>query len=79
VQKFMKAVEPPGQARPESEFLVELVRAVTGEQFPPTVEGLFNRMARETPAFQGLTWAGLGDLGQEIAPGALKPNCNGMA
>jgi NADH-quinone oxidoreductase subunit G len=79
VQKFMKAVEPPGQARPESEFLVELVCAVTGEQFPQTVEGRFNRMARETSAFQGLTWAGLGDLGQEIAPGALKPNCNGMA
>ena len=72
VQKFMKAVEPPGQARPEYEFLVELVRAVTGEQFPPTVEGLFNRMAKETVAFQGITWAGLGDLGQGIAVEVLK-------
>jgi len=72
VQKFLKAVEPPGQARPESEFLVELVRAVTGEQFPQTVEGLFNRMAKETVAFQGITWAGLGDLGQGIAVEVLK-------
>ena len=72
VQKFLKAVEPPGQARPESEFLVELVRAVTGEQFPPTVEGLFNRMAQATLAFQGITWAGLGDLGQGIAVEVLK-------
>jgi len=30
VQKFMPAVEPPGAARPEWEFLNELVARVTG-------------------------------------------------
>jgi NADH-quinone oxidoreductase subunit G len=66
VQRFLKVVEAPGQARPESEILRELVGLVTGEQLPATPEGLFNRMAAEVPAFQGLTWAGLGDAGVTV-------------
>jgi len=31
-----------------------------------TVEGLFNEMAAEVPAFRGLTWAALGDLGVTV-------------
>ena len=30
------------------------------------MEGLFNQMAAEVPAFRGLTWAGLGDLGMNL-------------
>jgi NADH-quinone oxidoreductase subunit G len=63
VQRFFQAVEPPGEARPEWEFLVELVSAVTGEPLPGNLPALFNRMAEEVPAFRGLTWAGLGDTG----------------
>jgi NADH-quinone oxidoreductase subunit G len=63
VQKFMKAVEPPGEARAEWEFLHELVFSVTGRDGFLTIEGLFNEMAQEVPAFNGLTWAGLGDAG----------------
>jgi len=66
VQKFMKAVEPPGDARPESEFLRELVQQVTGETFPSTIEGLFNQMAKEVPEFSGLTWAAVGDAGVTV-------------
>ena len=66
VQKFMQAVEPPGDARTESEFLRELVQAVTGESVPGTIEGLFNQMAREVPEFNSLTWAGLGDTGVTV-------------
>ncbi|MCU0771855.1 MAG: molybdopterin-dependent oxidoreductase [Verrucomicrobia bacterium] len=66
VQKFMKAIEPPGDARPEWEFLLELVQSVAGREDLRTLEGLFNRMAREVPAFQGLTWAGLGDTGTTV-------------
>src|SRR5208337_2862980 len=47
VQKFMKAVEPRGEARPEWEFLHELVFNVTGQNGFATVEGLFNQMAQE--------------------------------
>jgi NADH-quinone oxidoreductase subunit G len=63
VQKFMKAVEPRGNARPEWEFLHELDFDVCGRDGYVSIEGLFNQMANEVPAFNGLTWAGLGDTG----------------
>ena len=66
VQKFMKAVEPPGDARPEWEFLHDLVYHVTGRNGFLTIEGLFNEMAKTVPAFNGLTWAKLGDMGVTV-------------
>ena len=66
VQKFMKAVESRGDARPEWEFLHELVLNVTGQDGYASIEGLFNLMAQEVPAFKGLTWAGLGDTGVTV-------------
>jgi NADH-quinone oxidoreductase subunit G len=66
VQKFMKAVEPKGDARPEWEFLHELVYQITGQNGFASIEGLFNQMAQEVPAFAGLTWAGLGDQGVTV-------------
>ena len=66
VQRFVKAIEPPGEARPEWEFLHELVYNVTGQNGYVTIEGLFNQMAKEVPAFNGLTWAGLGDTGVTV-------------
>jgi NADH-quinone oxidoreductase subunit G len=66
VQKFMKAVEPRGNARPEWEFLHELVFNVTGQDGYVSIEGLFNQMTKEVPAFNGLTWAGLGDTGVTV-------------
>ncbi|HOB31965.1 MAG TPA: molybdopterin-dependent oxidoreductase, partial [Verrucomicrobiota bacterium] len=66
VQKFMKAIEPPGDARPEWEFLHELVFQVTGSDGYRSIEGLFNQMAQEVPAFNGLTWATLGDTGVTV-------------
>jgi NADH-quinone oxidoreductase subunit G len=66
VQKFMKAVEAPGDARPEWEFLHDLVHNVTGQDGFLTIEGLFNEMAKDVPAFNGLTWAGLGDTGATV-------------
>ena len=66
VQRFLKAVEPPGEARPEWEFLHELVYDVTGQNGFPNLEGLFNQMTAEVTAFQGLTWAALGDTGVTV-------------
>ena len=66
VQKFMKAVEAPGDARAEWEFLHDLVHNVTGQDGFLTIEGLFNEMAKDVPAFNGLTWAGLGDTGVTV-------------
>ena len=66
VQKFMQAIQPPGDARAEWEFLHELVFNVTGQNGFKSIEGLFNQMAKEVPAFNGLTWAGLGDTGATV-------------
>jgi NADH-quinone oxidoreductase subunit G len=66
VQKFMKAIEPRGDARPEWEFLHELVFNVTGQNGFVSIEGLFNAMAGEIPAFKGLTWGALGDTGKTV-------------
>jgi predicted molibdopterin-dependent oxidoreductase YjgC len=66
VQKFVKAVEPPGDARPEWEFLHDLVCNITGQDGFLTIEGLFNEMAKDVPAFNGLTWAGLSDTGVTV-------------
>ena len=63
VQRFTKAMEPKEESRAEWEFLHELLYNVTGQNGFVTIEGLFNQMAREVPAFAGLTWAGLGDTG----------------
>ena len=67
VQKFMKAVEPPGDARPEWEVLRELLLKLSGQAGFVSIEGLFNQMAAEVPAFNGLTWAGLGDTGATVS------------
>jgi NADH-quinone oxidoreductase subunit G len=67
VQKFMKAVEAPGDARAEWEFLHDVVYNVTGQDGFLTIEGLFNEMAKDVAAFKGLTWAGLGDTGVTVA------------
>src|SRR5687767_6811946 len=66
VQRFMKAVEAPGNARAEWEFLHEIVFNVTGQNGFVSIEGLFNQMAKEVPSFAGLSWAGLGDLGASV-------------
>jgi NADH-quinone oxidoreductase subunit G len=63
LQKFMKAVEAPGDARPEWEFLHELVHNVTGQNGFMSIEGLFNQMAKEVPGFAGIEWANVGDTG----------------
>jgi NADH-quinone oxidoreductase subunit G len=66
VQKFMQAIQPPGEARAEWDFLHDLVYNVTGKNGFLTIEGLFNEMAKDVPAFNGLTWASLGDTGVTV-------------
>ena len=68
VQRFNKALEPPGDAIPEWEVLHELVHNLTGLDGFNSIEGLFNQMAGEVKAFKaaGLTWGGLGDVGADV-------------
>jgi predicted molibdopterin-dependent oxidoreductase YjgC len=66
VQKFLKVVEPPGDARPESEFLGELLKQLNVQINYASAEGLFNQMVAEVPAFKDLSWAKIGDLGVDV-------------
>jgi NADH-quinone oxidoreductase subunit G len=66
IQRFLKAIEPPGKARPECEFLAELVKGVTGTEIPENPVMLWEIMASERPELRGLSWAALGDLGAEL-------------
>ncbi|HTI68570.1 MAG TPA: molybdopterin-dependent oxidoreductase [Candidatus Limnocylindria bacterium] len=67
LQKFQQAVETKGDARPEWEVLHELIQALGGENGFATIEGLFNKMAKEVPAFAGLEWAKIGDTGVQVS------------
>jgi len=61
VQRFMQNIQPKGNARPEWEFLHELVHGPAGKGGAASIEGVFNQMALEVPAFNRLTWAEQGD------------------
>ena len=67
VQKFMKGIEAPGKARPDWEWLRELVIQVTGKKPADTLPGLFNEMSASTSAFNGIQWKDLGDQGVDIS------------
>jgi hypothetical protein len=43
-----------------------LVHSLTGHNGYRTIEGLFNQMAAEVPAFAGLEWAKVGDTGVTV-------------
>jgi predicted molibdopterin-dependent oxidoreductase YjgC len=66
VQRFLKAVEPRGDARPEWEYLAEIAMALGAVGGFNTIEGLFNRMTSEVPAFAGFEWAKLGEQGVTV-------------
>jgi NADH-quinone oxidoreductase subunit G len=66
-QRFLQGIQPKGQARAEWEFLVEMARGLCGWEAAAGIEGLFNQMAAEVPAFHGLAWAALGDLGANVS------------
>ncbi len=66
LQKFLKAVEAPGDARPEMEFLWDLLEGDVARRAPANIEAIFNQMVREVPAFAGLEWARVGDTGVTV-------------
>jgi NADH-quinone oxidoreductase subunit G len=66
VQRLRALVKAPGDARPESHWLGELLRRLGAEGAPPpraSAAALFAAMAADCPAFEGLTLAAVGDLG----------------
>ncbi len=66
LQRFFKAVEPPGKARPEAEFLAAILEGLGEDPLPRSHEGLFNLMAGREKALAGITWSGIGPQGVDV-------------
>ncbi|HON06640.1 MAG TPA: molybdopterin-dependent oxidoreductase, partial [Verrucomicrobiota bacterium] len=66
VQKFNKAIEPPGKARPEYEFLSELLGLMTDEKFGNTAKEIFDKMVADVVGFNKMNWSKLGDTGMSV-------------
>lgn len=69
IQRLNRAIPAPGQARDDWEILRDLIVAVGGQNGVYSVEEVFKTMAAEIPALKGLSLAGIGDLGVELALG----------
>jgi NADH-quinone oxidoreductase subunit G len=67
VQRFRAAVEPVGHALPAWELLGRVVTALGGAAAGGRAEHWFRELARSGAPFAGLTYQGIGDLGQMIA------------
>jgi NADH-quinone oxidoreductase subunit G len=67
VQRFFRAVAPPGEARAGWDALAHLLAGGSGEAPPASAAEVFAALARECSAFAGLTWEGLGDDGRPAA------------
>jgi NADH-quinone oxidoreductase subunit G len=76
VQRFLRAFPPPGMARPATGVLAELMQRLgTAPPVEPVASGsvIFDAVAREVPAFGGLTWNGLGRYGAPLPARAGEP------
>jgi len=63
LQRLNPAIQEPGQARDDWEFLAELLRRCGGEPDWKGLDDVFREMAGEVPEFAGLSLARIGDLG----------------
>ena len=67
VQRFRKALEPLGESLPDWEILARVGRALGLEFRPARAEDCFGALGQSVPAFAGLTYRGIGDLGQRVS------------
>ncbi len=66
LQKLNKAIESPGEARDDWEFLRDLILAVSGTNGLYSADDVFKQMAGEIELFKGLTLSRIGELGLPI-------------
>jgi NADH-quinone oxidoreductase subunit G len=67
IQRLNRAINPPGQARDDWEVIRDLIVAVGGQNGVYSIEEVFKSMAEQTPVLGGLSMAGIGDLGVQLA------------
>jgi NADH-quinone oxidoreductase subunit G len=68
VQRLSRAVDPPGDARPQRELIQEMLLFLGERKQVGSAESVFREMATAVGAWHGLTWNGIGSLG--VRPGA---------
>lgn len=73
LQRMTRAILPPGEAREDWTLLRDLRVALTGGNSLHSVEDVWKAMSVEVPAFAGLSWAKIGDLGLQLSAPARKP------
>jgi NADH-quinone oxidoreductase subunit G len=67
VQRFRPAVEPLGDALPDWEIVARILQERCGTARPARAEECFRALAAAVPAFAGMSYRSVGDLGQMIA------------
>ena len=63
VQRIYKAVEPPGQARPDWEIICDIGTRMGHKMSFPSAEAVFDEMASVTPSYGGMTYERLKQKG----------------
>ncbi|MCX6560512.1 MAG: formate dehydrogenase subunit alpha [Candidatus Aminicenantes bacterium] len=56
VQISRKALDPPGQARPDSEIIADLAARLGAKGFPAGPEQLYREIRNLTPSYRGITY-----------------------
>lgn len=63
VQRVRKAVEAPGEARPDWEILCEIAKRMGYEMSYENSEAIFKEIASVTPSYRGITWERIDKIG----------------
>ena len=67
LQRLNQALQPKGNAREDWEIIRDLVLAISGEKNDMyMIEDVLKKIAQSIPAFEGLTFSKIGELGKQI-------------
>ena len=66
VQRINAAFPPPGNALEAIDAIARLARELDGIERPKSADAVFASMAKEEPAFKGLSLDGLGEHGADL-------------
>ncbi|QQR72748.1 MAG: molybdopterin-dependent oxidoreductase [Holophagales bacterium] len=79
LQRFERAFPAPGQARPGTEVLVDLISRFDPSYLGAGTAEVFTRMAERLPAFAGLAYRRIAALGQQLDSAPVQPGAAGAA
>ena len=73
VQRIWPAVTPLGESKPDSQILIELAALLGVPLNLPDAQSAFAQLAKQEPAFAGLTYEAIADHGA-LLPGVTAGN-----